>query len=182
VRAGYSVVGESWGARLRLAEPPELSRAVAARADARSLGYLVDELDPSWAAEVTRLEALTRDDYPVTPATPAVRRSESEMLAWWATGSRFFGAAVGDRLVAVTAISPREGRGETEFTSVDAAHRRRGLAVAVKAASIIALAEDGIRVFGTGGAAVNEASIRMNESLGYVIEERWLSFAPPPPA
>jgi hypothetical protein len=62
---------------------------------------------------------------------------------------------------------------------VDAAHRRRGLAVAVKAASILALADDGVRVFGTGGAAVNAGSIRMNEHLGYVIEERWFSLAPP---
>ena len=70
-------------------------------------------------------------------------------------------------------------RGETEFTSVDPAHRRKGLAVAVKAASIIALAADDVRIFGTGGAEANSGSIRMNEHLGYSIEERWLSLTMP---
>ena len=81
--------------------------------------------------------------------------------------------------MAVSVISLTAARGETEFTSVHPAYRRRGLAVAVKAASITALAEDGVRIFGTGGAQVNTGSIRMNEHLGYAIEERWLSLRMP---
>ena len=83
--------------------------------------------------------------------------------------------------------NPRAGASATPYprpqsrsdTSVDPSYRRLGLAVAVKAASIKALAADGIRNFGTGGAQSNAGSIRMNEHLGYVIEERWLSLAPP---
>lgn len=51
--------------------------------------------------------------------------------------------------------------------------------MAVKAASIMALADDGVRVFGKGGAQVNAGSVRMNENLGYAIEERWLSLKLP---
>jgi hypothetical protein len=184
VAKGYVVVGESWGARLRLGEPPDLSRAHAAahaavRA-AEATGFVIRELDPSWAAAVTRLESANHADYPVTPATTHPRLSEHDLLSLWASECRVFGAIADGRLVAVTVIRRRDdGRGETEFTSVDAAFRRRGLAVAVKAASIIALADDGVRVFATGGAAVNAGSIRMNEALGYVIEERWLSLEPP---
>jgi hypothetical protein len=34
-------------------------------------------------------------------------------------------------------------------------------------------------LFGTGGATVNAASLRANEALGYVVEERWLSYRKP---
>ena len=81
--------------------------------------------------------------------------------------------------MAVSVISLTAERAETEFTSVHSSYRRRGLAVAVKSASITAFADDGVRIFGTGGAQVNAGSIRMNEHLGYAIEERWLSLAMP---
>lgn len=45
-----------------------------------------------------------------------------------------------------------------------------------RSASIIALAEDGVRIFGSGGATVNEAILRTNKSLGYIVEEHWLSY------
>jgi hypothetical protein len=78
--------------------------------------------------------------------------------------------------VAATVISQTADRGETQFTSVLSAYRGKGLGKAVKAASILALAEDGVRLFGTGGAAVNEASLGANRALGYTIEERWRSY------
>lgn len=43
----------------------------------------------------------------------------------------------------------------------------------VKAASIIAGANDGARVFRTGGAAANEARLGTNRALGYNITKRW---------
>ncbi|MDY7528886.1 MULTISPECIES: hypothetical protein [unclassified Cryobacterium] len=101
------------------------------------------------------------------------------MLELWKSGHRFFGASKAGQLVAVSLIGATLVRAETEFPSDDPSFRRIGLAVAVNAASINALAADGIRIFGTGGAQSNAGSIRMNEHLGYVIEERWLSLAPP---
>lgn len=179
LRAGYVIVGESWGARLRLTDPLDLSAAIAAIEKATAQGFAVQELDASWARQVTALEALTYDDYPRTPATGIPHRTEPDVQDLWATGCRLFGATDAGRLAAVSAIKDGAERAETDFTSVHPAYRRRGLAVAVKAASIAALGADGVRVFGTGGAQANIGSIRMNERLGYVIEERWLSLDTP---
>jgi len=179
VQSGYVVVGESWGARLRLGDPLDLSVLNAAVDAATHRGFLIQELDAGWAAQVTALEALNYRDYPSTPATAVPHRDESDVLELWASGCRLFGAVDDGQLVALSVITATAARGETEFTSVHPSYRRRRLAVAVKAASIRALAQDGARLFGTGGAQVNVGSIRMNERLGYVIEERWLSLARP---
>ena len=177
--AGYVVVGESWGARLRLSDPPNLRVLNAAVVAATVHGFQIKELDSSWALQVTTLEALNHADYPYTPATSVPHRDESDVLELWRSGCRLFGAINDGQLVAVSAISLTAARAETEFTSVHRSYRRRGLAVAVKAASIMALAADSVRIFGTGGAQVNAGSIRMNEHLGYAIEERWLSLTMP---
>ncbi|MDY7528353.1 MULTISPECIES: GNAT family N-acetyltransferase [unclassified Cryobacterium] len=177
--AGYVVVGESWGARLRLSDPPNLTVLNAAVIAATDQGFLIEELDDSWAPQVTALEALNHADYPFTPATSVPHRDECDVLELWKSGCRLFGAITDGQLVAVSAISLTATRAETEFTSVHRSYRRKGLAVAVKAASVTALAHDGVRIFGTGGAQVNTGSIRMNEHLGYAIEERWLSLTVP---
>jgi len=52
------------------------------------------------------------------------------------------------------------------------------VATAVKAASVLALAADGVRVFGTGGAGSNAASLGMNQAVGYRVTERWLTLDP----
>lgn len=173
------VVGESWGARLRLSDPPDLAVLTAAVVAAMEQGFLIQELDASWAPQVTALEALNHADYPYTPATAVPQRAEPDVLELWGSGYRLFGAIDDGQLVAVSVISLTTARAETEFTSVHRSFRRQGLAVAVKAASITALADQGVRIFGTGGAQVNAGSIRMNEHLGYAIEERWLSLAMP---
>jgi GNAT superfamily N-acetyltransferase len=178
-QSGYVVVGESWGARLRLSDPPDLARLNTAVVAATEQAFLIHELDARWAPQVTALEALNYADYPYTPATEVPHRDESDVLELWRSGCRIFGAIDGGQLVAVSVIRLTTARGETEFTSVDPSYRRRGLAMAVKAASILALADDGVRIFGTGGAQVNTGSIRMNEHLGYAIEERWLSLTMP---
>jgi hypothetical protein len=181
--AGWVVVAESWGARLHLGEPPDLARARAAVDAARARGYDVRELlpgeDPAVLAQVADLEAATAADYPSSPATDVLARTHDEIARLVGAGSRFFGARGAGRLLAVTAIRRTPERAETDFTSVRAEARRRGLAVAVKGASVIAMAGEGVRVLGTGGAAVNAGSLAMNAHLGYVVTERWLSLHPP---
>ena len=177
--AGYLVVGESWGARLRLSDPPNLTVLHAAVVAATDQGFLIEDLDASWVPQVTALEAVNHADYPYTPATSVPHRDESDVLKLWESGCRLFGAITDGQLVAVSVMSLTSAHAETEFTSVHRSYRRRGLAVAVKAASITALAHDGVRIFGTGGAQVNAGSIRMNEHLGYAIDERWLSLTVP---
>jgi GNAT superfamily N-acetyltransferase len=173
--AGYRVVGESWGARLRLSEPPDLSVMREAVARAQALGIAVRELSPDFSDELFSLEYQNHADYPFTPATAQKLRDADAIRGLW-DGYRIFGALDGALLVAATVISQATDRGETQFTSVLSAYRGKGLGKAVKAASILALAEDGVRLFGTGGAAVNEASLGANRTLGYTIEERWRSY------
>ena len=177
--AGYVVVGESWGARLRLSDPPDLSVLSEAVVAATEQGFLIEELGPGWARQVTAWEASNHADYPYTPATAVPHRDESDVLELWKSRYRLFGAITDGQLAAVSVISLTTARAETEFTSVHRSFRRRGLAVAVKAASITALADEGVRIFGTGGAQINAGSIRMNEHLGYAFEERWLSLTLP---
>jgi GNAT superfamily N-acetyltransferase len=167
---GYTVVGESWAARLRDPDPARLEQAVRG-----AEGVVVRELGVECAPAVLEVETANEPDYPYTPATHRVVGSLETIRELWTNG-RVFGAFVGDRLVAVTHI---RSDGETEFTSVLDGYRGRGIGQAVKAASILALLEDGVRVFGTGGAAVNDASLGANLALGYVVDERWRSYAPP---
>jgi hypothetical protein len=173
------VVGESWGARLRFGEPPEPSQAVAALARAAASGVHIAELDDRGAAEVAALDTANHHDYPVTPATPHVIRDADAVLELLRDGHRLFGATLDGRLVGVTAIKADGTTAETEFTSVAAGARRRGIGAGVKAASVLALLDEGVRTFGTGGAAANAASLAMNRAVGYVIEELWFSYAQP---
>lgn len=168
--AGYRVVGESWAARLRDPDPALLEAAVL-----RAEGVTVGELGPEYADAWHALETANEKDYPYTPATHRVVQPVEELAALWTTG-RVFGALDGERLVGATYISLE---GETGFTSVLEGYRGRGIGQAVKAASLLALLDAAIRVFGTGGAALNGASLGANLALGYVIEERWRSYAPP---
>lgn len=172
---GYRVVGESWGARLRLSEPPDLSVLQGAVVRAEAAGIVVRELGRDFSDELFSLEYQNHADYPFTPATAQKLRNADTISRLW-DEYRIFGALDGDLLVAATVISQAADRGETQFTSVLSAYRGKGLGKAVKAASILALAEGGIRLFGTGGAAVNEASLGANRTLGYTIEERWRSY------
>ncbi|GAB2562197.1 GNAT family protein [Kribbella endophytica] len=177
--AGYTVVGESWGARLRVPDPAKLEQAVR-----RAAAVVVRELDASYATALHELETANQADYPYTPATERVVGTLDDVRELWTKG-RVFGALDGDRLVAATTISltgaGEQQLAETGFTSVLAGYRGRGLGQAVKAASILALLAEGITAFGTGGAALNDASLGANLALGYVVTERWRSYAPPKP-
>ncbi|MGN6744230.1 MAG: GNAT family N-acetyltransferase [Amnibacterium sp.] len=175
---GWRVAAESWGARLRLGEPPDLGALERLVARARRVAEIA-ELGEAWAPAIAALESETHEDFPQTPATPHVVRNAVETAALWQAGFRAFGAAVDGRLVAATLLRRSGDAAETEVTTVHPKHRRLGLGAGVKAASILALAREGVRAFGTGGAAENEASLAMNRAVGYVIEERWLSLVPP---
>lgn len=171
--AGWTVVAESWGARLRDPDPHRLRAHMQRATDA---GYDVRPLTDDELPAVADLEALTAPDYPLTPATDVPARTV-EVLG--SLDARFVGAWRDGELAAVTAVVTTAERVETAFTSVHPDHRRRGLAAAVKAASVLLVLPTGARVFGTGGAAVNAGSLAMNAAVGYVVEERWLSLRPP---
>ncbi|BDZ48676.1 hypothetical protein GCM10025867_09170 [Frondihabitans sucicola] len=125
---------------------------------------------------VADLDRQTSSDYPETPASRHDEVGLEQLEAWLDEGLRYFGAWVGERLVAVTLVARDAERAETEFTAVAQEHRRRGLGTGVKALSVLSLAERGVTLFGAGGAAGNIGILRACESLGYVLTERWVSF------
>jgi len=171
---GWRVEHRSWGARLLDVDRPLLER-IASAPDGVVVRETTNEHDPAIAA----LEAAVRDDYPGGPATAPGVHDVPALEGLRAAGTRCFAAFDGPDLVAVTAIRRSGERAETDFTAVARSHRRRGLAEAVKAASVLALAAEGARVFGTGGAEENAASLAMNARLGYAVTERWLTLVPP---
>ena len=172
---GWTVAHRSWGARLREVDPERLHSLVA-----NASGYVVEEVGSEADPGIAALEAEVREDYPGGPATAPAQHDATALAALRVGGTRFFAALADDAVVAVTAIKREDDeRAETDFTSVARGHRRRGLAEAVKAASVLALAAEGARVFGTGGAEENAASLAMNARLGYAVTERWLTLVPP---
>ena len=180
---GYKVVGESWAARLRLhgpsrarADAPDLSIFHQAVARVQAAGIDVSELPVTCLDALYELERANNADYPYTPATAHGLIDADATRALWNEGLRVFGARDGNLLVGASLIAQMGTYAETEFTSVLASHRGRGIGAAVKAASVIACAGEGGRVFGTGGAAVNAGSLGMNRALGYIITERWYSY------
>ncbi len=182
-RDGWRVVAESWGARLVLDDgfDPAPFRSFVERAEQQDVA--VAELDEGWTEALLAFEAATHDDYPVTPATPAPPLRDGDDIAERrAAGWRVFGAVRDGVVLAASWIRVHGDQAETETTAVLATERRRGLAVAVKAASVLAAAADGARTFATGGAGVNAGSIAMNQSLGYTLTERWLSLSAPEPS
>lgn len=180
IAQGWTVIAESWGARLRLADDADLSRYFAAVADAQDAGYELARLTGADASDIAALQARVGTDYPVTPATtpPQLPGDLSALLdreEWLA-----FGARDGEgRLAAFSTLTPEADRWEVERTAVAREHRRRGLAKGVKALSILTTYAGGARLWGTGGASVNAGSLAMNASLGFELEPRWHSLARP---
>lgn len=186
---GWALVATSWGARLRVT-PDLLRRLETVASAARGTGVEIRELTIEEAADVLRLDELTAADYPGGVATSHEPLDGAGARALFARG-RVFGARYADTLLAVTVTEGggpegdgREGDGrrsrvETGFTAVHPDHRGRGLATAVKAASVLAHAAEGATLFGTGGSSANAASLAMNRSVGYEITETWHTYSPP---
>ncbi|TCC16175.1 GNAT family N-acetyltransferase [Kribbella speibonae] len=172
--AGYRVVAESWAVRL-FNPDRELLESAVRRVTAG--GLTLRELGAESAEDLYALEKANEADYPYTPATHRVVGELADVARLWPE-NRVFGAFDGNRLVGATVMRERDGFGDTAFTSVLATHRRRGVAQAVKAASILAFLDIGITRFSTGGAAANQASLQANQSLGYELTEQWRTYAP----
>jgi GNAT superfamily N-acetyltransferase len=173
---GFTVTGYSWGANLRLDETCDLTRLNERVANVAQDGFTIRELHVADLALVVELERRTADDYPVTLATNHVAPSLETLIDLLAAGARAWGAFTGDELIAVTLAKSRGERWNSEFTSVLSQFRGRGIGSAVKAASLVALFNDGHRWFSTGGAESNSASLGANLALGYVLEPRWRTY------
>lgn len=186
-RAGYALASRSWGARLDVDDDdlPVLHRRAQA---ALGRGLRLHRLDRADAGPAHRLLRSCRADFPATPATPPPDHDLDDVVAaltgpgrvgYGATASAAAGG--GGRLVAVTLLEVDEdGRSaDTDLTAVAADQRGRGVATALKAFAVVDLASRGVRTFRTGGAEVNEASLRANRRLGYRVEPLWLTWSRP---
>lgn len=177
---GWEVVATSWGARLELDPGDEgLLARLRHRADpARAPSYRVREVVAHDIPQLVELDARTATDYPGGAATHHEPLDEAAARALLDRG-RAWGIWYGEALVALTVTFLVEGRVETDFTAVHPDHRGRGLATAVKATSVLAHAEQGRTLFGTGGADGNLASLAMNRAVGYRITETWHTYRRP---
>ena len=173
---GYRLVGESWGARLRFTESPDLTKLEQAVHRAEASGITILELSANYATALYELELANNADYPFTPATFQAPPKREAISNLWESGKRIFGALDGDVLVAVVVGQVVDDTGNNDFASVLGTHRGRGLGTAVAAASIVAFAKEGVRVFTAGGAGVNDASLGLVRSLGFQVEEQWRSY------
>ena len=179
---GWQVVSESWGARLTVCDPAEVDSLMTLVLAAEARGWSVVRLLPAEAHRVVDLDRASLDDYPGDggPATVHTVPDEHVLARDLAADWSAYGAVSrAGALDAVTVMRPDDERIETEFTVTRSDQRRRGLATAVKAYGIVDHVRRGHRLFGTGGASRNIASIRTNLGLGYVLEPRWLSLRRP---
>lgn len=85
----------------------------------------------------------------------------------------------GDRYVGVTALqrnSPPEDRLWTMITGTHREYRRRGIAMAIKVASIARAKELGFRDLRTGNESTNRGMLSINERLGFRKLPVWITF------
>lgn len=176
VAAGWVVTSRSWAAELATARVSIDVLSVLTERGRRA-GSVREMVDADLGS-VLALDSATLADYPGGVATQHVALTPSTARV---TGTRrAFGIIDDDgRALAVTYLDVAGGRAETDFTVVAADHRGRGLGTAVKAASVLTLARDGVEVFRTGGSAENAAILRANLRLGYVVDEEWLTLSAP---
>lgn len=93
---GYTVVGQSWGARLELADAPDLSVFREALSRAERAGISVSELPVTASTALQELERDNTADYPYTPATAHELLDAEATRDLWNKGFRVFGGRDGD--------------------------------------------------------------------------------------
>lgn len=173
---GWVVVARSWAAELN-----------ASNVDVEALSGFVQhglrhgevrEIEDSDVAQLLAIDAATLTDYPGgiatqhSPLTVATARITSSR--------RGFGVFDDAGLaLAVTFVDITEQVADTDFTVVATSYRGLGIGSAIKAASVLALLREGVLTFRTGGAAENTAILAVNQRLGYVIDEEWVTLEAP---
>ncbi|WP_149204130.1 GNAT family N-acetyltransferase [Actinotalea subterranea] len=175
-REGWVVVARSWGARRDTATcDRQHLEALAGRANATGT---VRALTTHDVGAVLALDADTAADYPGREATAHAPLTADRAAV--GPSRRAHGVVEADgRLVAMTFVDVEPPRAEVDFTVVAQDRRGLGLATAVKAASVLALVDDGVAVVRTGGSADNPAILAANRALGFVVDEEWLTLEGP---
>lgn len=173
--AGWMVVSRSWAAHVT-ASSVDHEVLFEAVQRARHHGD-VREVEDGDLESVLALDSVTLADYPGGVATRHTPLTTS--TARVTPARRGFGVFDGGgRALAITYLDVDGPAAETEFTVVAAPFRGLGFGTAVKAASLLGLLREGVDVFRTGGAEGNSAILHANQSLGYVVDEEWLTLSP----
>lgn len=174
---GWSVVARSWAAQLTVSEI-DTSRLRSLVERVRVVGE-IREVSSQDVHAILALDAATLDDYPGGIATRhEPLTAERARVAVERRGFGLFDRA--GHALAVTYVDVDGRFAETDFTVVDRGSRGLGAGAAVKAASVLALVDDGVEIFRTGGSADNTASLAANRSVGYVVDEQWVTLSPAP--
>ena len=173
---GYVIVGQSWGAHLRLSDPIDLALYLAKISRLQSSGYRVESIPLDLADQVLELEVINNPDYPYTPATAQAVPTFESTRTLWKPGKWVFGAFKEELLIGVVAASKGAKEVNIDFGSVRREHRGLGVGSAIASLAISTYANLGESLFSTGGAAVNEASQATVRSLGFVVDEQWRSY------
>ncbi|WP_216378650.1 GNAT family N-acetyltransferase [Arcanobacterium phocae] len=178
-QAGWTVGSTSWGARLFLDDDADLSSYHRYVDDTVRAGFQIRELTGDDLTELYTLDRLVAPDFPSTPASHHEPLPDNFDVNIADHNARAWGAFKGDQLVGFSIVFDAGGRWEVDRTSVHPDYRRRGVAKAMKSASVLETYASGVRQWGTGGASINQASLRMNKALGFVLEPLWLTMYPP---
>ncbi|MEX3566151.1 GNAT family N-acetyltransferase [Micrococcus endophyticus] len=177
--AGWTQASTSWGARLHLADDADLAPYERRVAAVRAAGFQVRRLTPDDVGQVRRLDGETAADYPATAASSHSPLPEDLAVRLTLPGHRGYGAFRDGVLAGFTLLDRLDDRWDVDRTAVHPTGRRRGLAAAVKALSVLEThREDGARTWGTGGAGANAGSLAMNRTLGFELEPLWLALVP----
>jgi GNAT superfamily N-acetyltransferase len=169
---GWAVVARSWGAELDLAEidRARLDGLVSRATDVGSVRALVpDDVDL-----ILELDATTVGDYPGSVATRHTQLDRDRATP--TAGRRACGFFTSEDVLAAMTFAEVDGTdAEIDFTVVARAWRGQGIGTAIKAASVLNMFDLGIRRIRTGGSADNAPIIAANTTLGFVIDEHWVT-------
>ncbi|GAA2150538.1 hypothetical protein GCM10009826_06530 [Humibacillus xanthopallidus] len=167
------MTARSWGARLELTDGHE--QCWVAALDGLPPEDVCRELSAADVTAALALDSATARDYPGGVATAHERLTA--VRASPAAGRRGFGVLDADQnLVAMTFVDVVDVVGaeaEVDFTVVARHRRGRGLATAVKAASLLALKRAGVTTVRTGGSDENSGILAANQALGFQVDEHW---------
>jgi GNAT superfamily N-acetyltransferase len=137
------------------------------------------ELDPR---ELHRIDEEATRDMPAFEHVEEIDFDEWCDFVWnnpLFTRDGSFGAVVDGRVVSISLLraNPELGRGVNMFTGTSREHRARGLALAVKLATTLWAAENGVTQIVTMNDETNAPMLALNRRLGYVPFGRRVEYA-----
>jgi len=176
-RARYREIDRNWGSTLRIEECDlaalrrTVDESLSAGVRIASVGDLQGER-PDWERDLYRLYAEIDADVPTQFPIARVGFEDFQAVS---LGRRMLSdgylvAIAGDRLVGLTeprSVDDRPEEIEQDLTGVKASHRGRGIAKALKAASVLWAADAGYQLIRTENAQSNAAMLAVNDWLGF---------------